>query len=135
MEMKLSERPAAAVVEPVKITEPDISRLPVELLVHAVRDESGKAEFYYCFLTDITERTRINESLRRSRDELELRVQERTAELSSANQVLSAQIAERERQRRRYLLVKSRDGDLARRIEDVQAELGLKRQVRLLDAR
>jgi PAS domain S-box-containing protein len=75
----------------------DGRRVPVELLVHVVRGESGKAEFYYSFLTDITERRRTDESLRRSRDELELRVQERTRELSAANTILSAQIEERER--------------------------------------
>jgi PAS domain S-box-containing protein len=75
----------------------DGRRVPVELLVHAVRNESGKVEFYYSFLTDITERKRIGEALRRSRDELELRVQERTRALSEANRILSAQIEERER--------------------------------------
>ena len=75
----------------------DGQRVPVELLVHLTRDESGKAEFYYSFLTDITERRRIDETLRRSRDELELRVRERTEELSSANKTLAAQVQERER--------------------------------------
>jgi PAS domain S-box-containing protein len=75
----------------------DGRRVPVELLVHAVRDASGKVEFYYSFLTDITERKRIREAVRRSRDELERHVKERTKELSQANQILSAQIEERER--------------------------------------
>lgn len=75
----------------------DGRRVPVELLVHAVRDESGKVEFYYSFLTDITERKRISEALGRSRDELELRVQERTRELSQANTMLAAQIEDWER--------------------------------------
>jgi len=75
----------------------DGRRVPVELLVHAARDESGQTEFYYCFLTDITERKRIDEALRRSRDEMELRVRERTGELSNANQTLAAQIEERKR--------------------------------------
>jgi len=75
----------------------DGRRILVELLVHTVRDDSGRAEFYYCFLTDITERKRASEALAKSRDELELRVQERTRELSAANEILSAQIEERER--------------------------------------
>jgi PAS domain S-box-containing protein len=101
------EREAAALAELERTGKPvryekeylrkDGRRVPVELLVHAVRDESGKTEFYYSFLTDISERRRTDESLRRSRAELELRVQERTAELSAANIILSSQIAERER--------------------------------------
>jgi len=75
----------------------DGRRVPVELLVHAVRGESGQTEFYYCFLADITERKRIDEALRRSRDELELNVRERTEELSNANRTLAAQVEERER--------------------------------------
>jgi PAS domain S-box-containing protein len=75
----------------------DGRRVPVELLVHAAHDESGKVEFYYSFLTDITERKRVDESLRRSRDELEQRVQERTKDLSAANEILAAQVEERRR--------------------------------------
>jgi PAS domain S-box-containing protein len=75
----------------------DGRRVPVELLVHAVRDEAGRVEYYYSFVTDITERRRIEEALRRSRDELELRVRERTQELSTANEVLAAQIEDRRR--------------------------------------
>jgi PAS domain S-box-containing protein len=75
----------------------DGRRVPVELLVHAVRDESGKVEYYYSFLTDITERRRIDEALRKSRDELELRVRERTQELFASNHILAEQVEERMR--------------------------------------
>lgn len=48
-------------------------------------------------IRDITERRRAEEALRRTYDELERGVQERTAELSKAIDVLQEQIAERQR--------------------------------------
>jgi len=46
---------------------------------------------------ELAERTRAEGELRRAHDELEMRVQERTAELARANEVLQAEIAERKR--------------------------------------
>jgi PAS domain S-box-containing protein len=46
---------------------------------------------------EIAERKRAEEALRKAHDELEIRVQERTAELSKANVLLEREIAERKR--------------------------------------
>ena len=46
---------------------------------------------------DITERKQANELLKKARDELEIRVQERTAELSKINSALEKEILERKR--------------------------------------
>jgi PAS domain S-box-containing protein len=62
----------------------------------AVRATDGKA-LALIVCEDITELKRTEESLRRAHDELELRVEERTALLSSTVAVLESQMAERKR--------------------------------------
>jgi len=39
-------------------------RVPIELLVHLARDAEGRPEYYYSFLTDITERRQLEETLK-----------------------------------------------------------------------
>jgi len=65
--------------------------------------DPGKGAIY--LTEDITERRGAQEALRRAHDELELRVQERTAELARANAMLQAEIRERQlaEERIRYL--------------------------------
>ena len=48
----------------------DGTRVPIELLVHAVKDADGRPLYYYSFLTDITERKKAEESLRTSEQRL-----------------------------------------------------------------
>ncbi|MBF0551709.1 MAG: PAS domain S-box protein, partial [Deltaproteobacteria bacterium] len=57
--------------------------------------ESGKLLRFYGILIDTTARKTAEEALRLARDELEVRVEERTAELARANQELSVEISER----------------------------------------
>lgn len=70
----------------------DGARVPVELLVQLTADADGNP-MVFSFITDITERVRAQDELRRSHDELELRVRERTAELTDANKLLGEKAA------------------------------------------
>jgi PAS domain S-box-containing protein len=60
-------------------------------------DETGKAIRMVGSHQDISERKWIDALLRQSRDELELRVAQRTAELAAINESLKAEIVERKR--------------------------------------
>jgi len=61
-----------------------------------LKDQAGMVVGLMGISRDITERKRAETALRQSRDELEKRVAERTAELSERNTSLQQQIAERE---------------------------------------
>lgn len=71
----------------------DGSELPVEISLSPLRTESGL--LVSASIRDISERHVAQQALRAARDELELRVQERTAELEQANRALQAEVRER----------------------------------------
>ncbi len=60
------------------------------------RDTDGCLTGFIAVVTDVTQRKRDEEELRRARLDLERRVEERTAELEEANAELKKEIAERE---------------------------------------
>lgn len=66
----------------------------------AIRNEAGVPAAVIEVARDITARKRAEEALCKAHQELEQRVQERTAELSQANRVLELEIAERKRTER-----------------------------------
>ncbi len=69
----------------------DGTRAVVMVSSRPVRDHSGRMVAGVVTFTDITERKEMEEALVQARDLLELRVQERTADLSRANQALQYQ--------------------------------------------
>ena len=73
----------------------DGRRVPIELLVDLARDANGEPEYYYSFLTDITERKQGEEAFRKLNAELERRVAEQTAEIRQANEELEQRVRER----------------------------------------
>src|SRR5512142_228162 len=73
----------------------DGSRFPVEVSSIVLHDDNGQITGYISVNRDITERKKIEGALRAARDELELRVQERTEELAAANEELRKEIEER----------------------------------------
>jgi PAS domain S-box-containing protein len=62
-----------------------------------VRDNQGHPWFIHGVGFDVTELKQAELSLRKARDELEIRVQERTGELAKANAELTLEITERQR--------------------------------------
>jgi diguanylate cyclase (GGDEF)-like protein len=64
----------------------DGSEFPVEVSMTPI--EGGSEPFYTAFLRDITERRQAEEALRRTRDDLQERVEARTVELKEANERL-----------------------------------------------
>ncbi len=66
----------------------DGSRFWANVIITAVRDETGTLRGFAKVTRDLTERKRAEDALRRAHDELEQRVRERTAELSEQQEWL-----------------------------------------------
>ncbi len=63
----------------------------IDVLLSAIAERDAKGEIVrsMAVLVDVTERKQAKEALQKAHDELEIRVQERTAELSEANELLA----------------------------------------------
>ncbi|NMG20474.1 PAS domain S-box protein [Brasilonema bromeliae] len=75
----------------------DGSRFWANTIITALRDESGQLYGFSKVIRDISERKQTEEALRKAKDELEMRVAERTAELISVNAQLHSELDERQR--------------------------------------
>jgi PAS domain S-box-containing protein len=76
--------------------------IPTEVRGKGLWDENGNYQGHICIVRDITERKRMVEELHRAHDELELRIQERTAELVKTNETLQSEITERKSAEEKY---------------------------------
>lgn len=72
-------------------------RVPLEIWANPILDEHGRVESVVVAFQDITQRKQVEARLVKSKNQLERSVAERTAQLSSANEQLLAENAERQR--------------------------------------
>ncbi|HEX3035879.1 MAG TPA: response regulator [Thermodesulfobacteriota bacterium] len=81
----------------------DGTEIPIADSAAPIKDERGNISGVVMVFRDVTRQRQMEESLRKAHDELEVQVQERTAELKKANQALEAEIAERKRMQEELL--------------------------------
>jgi len=99
-------------------------RFEALVLVTALKDSFDNLTGWLSSITDITQRKQAEDALRRSHEELELRVRERTSDLSVANGQLKAALAERRRLEHELLEITDKE---RRRIGlDLHDDLGQK---------
>ena len=90
--------------------------------LHPVKDTSGEVEGLVLCLVNVTKRVMVEKELRKHRDYLEDLVEERTAELTMANEQLQREITERKRAEE--ALWKLTD-DLAKRVKELNCLYGI----------
>jgi PAS domain S-box-containing protein len=73
----------------------DGSQFWAKAIITALRDEKGNLTGFSQLIRDLSDRKKAEHSLQQAYVELELRIQERTAQLTTANQELAQQIEER----------------------------------------
>ncbi|MEE9594985.1 MAG: PAS domain S-box protein, partial [Candidatus Hydrothermarchaeales archaeon] len=80
--------------------------------------EGGKISHVDGVVFDITERMQAEEALQKAHDELESRVEERTAELTAANEQLQREITERKQAEEEIKLLKEFNENIVQRMDE-----------------
>jgi GAF domain-containing protein/ABC-type sugar transport system substrate-binding protein len=80
-----------------RLVRSDGSAVHVDAITFPVHDKAGQFIGLVASFRDATQRKQAEEALRKAHDELEIRVEERTAELAQANIGLQTEITERKR--------------------------------------
>ncbi|MBI5304768.1 MAG: GAF domain-containing protein [Chloroflexi bacterium] len=93
--------------------------------ISPINDSHGKLNHYVAVKEDITVRHKMEEALRAARDELDVRVRERTTELENAIKLLKDEIAERKRVEELIRQNVVRSETLTRVATQLNAQLGL----------
>ena len=68
-----------------------------QVVMVAAYDQQKQFIGHHCFAKDITDRKQVEAALKQAKQELEIRVEERTAELKAANEQLFSEVIERKR--------------------------------------
>ncbi|MBN1496821.1 MAG: PAS domain S-box protein [Spirochaetes bacterium] len=84
-----------------------------------VYDENGKTLYITAIIHDISARVRAEDELKRAHSELEARIADRTAALSTANELLQAEIDNRNRQEAILLSSEKKYRTLVNSIDDI----------------
>jgi PAS domain S-box-containing protein len=78
------------------IARPDGKRMIWNVILNPIRDPEGGTQYFVGIFIDITALKIAAEGLQKAKEELEIRVEERTAELAYVNEKLMREIGERE---------------------------------------
>lgn len=98
-------------------------RIDVDLSVFPILDDANKISCYVGMGRDITQRKKAEEALKKAHDELEMRVQQRTAQLAKLNETLQAEIHERKQTEKALLFSEAKNRALLNAIPDLMFRL------------
>lgn len=101
----------------------DGSRFWANAVVTVLRDKEGNIRGFAKVTRDITERKLAQEKLQKAHDDLEIRVQERTAELTESNQLLQQEINVRKQTETALRQSKARLKEQAKELAEALQEL------------